>query len=52
MVAFAVQSVALVDNLPNAADRTATILLKAQAALARLKGMNYEATRLIALSGR
>ena len=41
----------LVDNLPNAAGRTATMLLEAQAALARLKGMNYEATRLIALSG-
>ena len=33
MVAFAVQSVALFDNLPNAADRIATIFAEAQAAL-------------------
>ena len=39
MVAFAGQGVVLCDNLPNAVDRIATILLEAQAALARLKGM-------------
>lgn len=33
MVAFAVQSVALFDNLPNAVDRIATTLTEAQAAL-------------------
>ena len=33
MVAVAVQSVALIDNLPNAVDRIATTLTEAQAAL-------------------
>ena len=39
MVAFVGQGVALLDNLPNAVVRIATILLEAQAALASLKGM-------------
>ena len=35
IIAFAVQSVTLIDNLPNAADRIATPLLEEQAAQLR-----------------
>lgn len=39
MAAFAGQSVALIDTLPRAADRIATIVAEAQTALTRLQGM-------------
>ena len=39
MAPSAGQSVALIDNLPNAVDHIATILAEAQATFARLKGM-------------